>query len=132
MSITRFFENTLRARMRNPRFWGAFDPVCNRVFLKVWKDQIERDAAGERVLIYRKNAARNSAGYAERRRHIEAIRNGAEAFGVVCTAREAHANPYTLRKIRGFDRDTLVRFRVRSSFRRQPRYLRAHGSACSH
>jgi putative restriction endonuclease len=42
MKISEFFTDTLGANLRNKRWsWGAVDPMTNRVFLRVWQDNIE-------------------------------------------------------------------------------------------
>jgi hypothetical protein len=113
VSITRFFTNTLGANLKNARWsWGAEEPMTNRIFLRLWKDQIETLNDGERILVLvardqSRNTSRGSPGFGERRTHIEKIRNGAEGFGVVCTA----ADPDTdeARTIVEFDQDTLLR-----------------------
>jgi hypothetical protein len=41
MKISEFLTAILGANLRNKRwFWGAVDPITNRVFLRVWKDGI--------------------------------------------------------------------------------------------
>ncbi len=88
MTISQFFEDTLHAKFTNRVWsWGAIDPY-NRVFLRVWKDQIQRDSTGEKVVVYQKNPTIHSVGYNERRKHLDAIRSGSQGFGIVCTARE--------------------------------------------
>jgi len=107
MSIARFFQDTLGAKLRNPQWsWGARDPRTNRVFLRVWKDQIESDPDGERVRLLLKVPRRKSHGYPERVHQLDLIRAGAEGIGVVCTA----VDPKTsgVRKISEFDKTTLL------------------------
>jgi hypothetical protein len=106
MTISEFFEHTLRAKLNNKVWsWGAIDS-SNRVFLRVWKDKIQRDADGEKVEVYWENPTIHSVGYNERRKHLDAIRSGAQAFGIVCTARES---PNGGRKIVDFDNSRLLR-----------------------
>src|SRR5688500_6119459 len=106
MTISKFFEHTLHAKLSNKIWsWGAIDS-SNRVFLRVWKDQIQRDAGGERVLVYWENPTIQSAGYPERRKHLDAMRSGAQAFGIVCIARQT---PNGGRKIVDFDSSRLLR-----------------------
>ena len=95
MTISHFFEKVLRAKLRNNVWsWGATDPY-GRVFLRVWKDNVKSDVAGERVKILSKERAcgRQSNGVAERERHIEAMKRGAETFGVLCWPRIAYEDP---------------------------------------
>ncbi len=108
MGISRFFEETLGARLRNQRTsWGAQSPVNGHVYLRVWKDQIETNSGKEYVRIGYARPRQRSPGFAERNRHIDLIRSGAEGFGVVCEA----VDPDTpaARKIRSFDSRELVR-----------------------
>jgi putative restriction endonuclease len=109
VNISRFFTETLGANLKNPRWsWGAADPRTNRVFLRVWADQIKKTSDGEHVPVAWDKPRRKSNGFAERHAHIEQITAGSEGFGVVCTA----ADPDTkkARKIAAFDQDTLLRF----------------------
>jgi putative restriction endonuclease len=107
MSINRFFQDTLGANLKNPRWsWGAIAPVSNRVFLRVWKDQIQPDGNGEKVQIYWKHTVRNSPGYAERLAHLKAIENGALGIGIVCIARDPHTSE--ARQIADFQRSPLL------------------------
>jgi hypothetical protein len=111
MTISQFFEKTLRAKLRNNVWsWGATD-AYNRIFLRVWKDNIKRDAAGERVKVFFKERApgRQSNGVAEREIHIAAMKRGAEAFGILCWPEVAHRDPTTRRNISDFDPKALLR-----------------------
>ena len=111
MNINRFFIDILGANLRNARWsWGAVDPITNRVFLRVWQDNIETRQDGERVLVALDEPTRNSNGFKERHAHVAQIQNGAEGFGIVCTA----ADPDTkeVRKIADFDRTTLLRLGI--------------------
>jgi hypothetical protein len=108
MKISTFFTDILGANLKNLRWsWGAADPMTNRIFLRVWKDQIEMQKNGEQVLVSINRPGRRSHGFSERQLHINQIRNGAEGFGVVCTA----VNPDTLkdRTIASFDDITLLK-----------------------
>lgn len=108
MSISRFFAETLGARLRNPRFsWGAVDPRTNRVFLRVWEDEIQTVDGAERVLVARNVPRRKSAGYPERLRQIEMINGGASGYGVVCTAKDPTTTE--VRVIARFDQRDLLR-----------------------
>ena len=106
MTITQFFKDTLHAKLTNRVWsWGAIGPH-NRIFLRVWQDQIHPDAAGEKVEVYQKNPIIHSPGHNERRKHIEAIERGAQAFGILCTARQT---PDRRRKIVGFNSSLVLR-----------------------
>src|ERR1700722_17735409 len=47
-----FFRERLGVGLKNTQWsWGAFDPASNRVFLRVWKDEIKSDAHAEKVVV---------------------------------------------------------------------------------
>src|SRR5437016_2418880 len=106
MRINQFFEDILRAKVKNPRWsWGAINPRSNRVFLRLWEDAIKKDG-GDTVMIYSKRpAAEQSHGHRERHKHVEAIKNGAQGFGVVCRVLDPNDKPRT---IATFEKDALV------------------------
>ena len=109
MKINAFYTNVLGANLRNIRWsWGSYDPITNRVFLRVWDDEVRHAEGGDLVLVLRKRPTRSSPGYSERRNHIELIRNGAAGFGVLCTA----VDPFTtgVRNIKDFDTSSVLRF----------------------
>jgi putative restriction endonuclease len=109
MSINKFYTEVLGSSLRNGRWsWGSFDPVMNRVYLRVWDDQFRVLDGDEYVLVLRPSPRRQSPGYAEREVHLELIEAGAEGYGVVCTARD----PLTggARAIKHFDSNTLLEF----------------------
>src|SRR5262245_30241682 len=108
MSIGHFFQDTLGANLKNARWsWGALNPLTNRVFLRVWQDEIQSSADGERVLVLRKVPRRKSNGYSERVNQLVLIRNGAEGIGVVCKAVDPKTSD--VRIISEFDKHTLLR-----------------------
>ncbi|MEA5475375.1 HNH endonuclease [Synechococcus sp. CCY9201] len=108
MSISNFFTNTLGANLSNPRWsWGASNPQTNQLFLRVWYDELETVDGVERSLILKTDRSYSSPGYPERQRHVEALRNGAQGYGVVCTAKDIHASGRT---IKHFDRELLLQF----------------------
>ena len=107
MPISAFFERVLGAAFKNNRWsWGALDPDTNRVFLRVWDDDIDRDDRGDRVVVLRGDWRRSSSGLKERQTHIELLKSGAAGFGVLCTA----ASDERPRTIVHFDRDVILRF----------------------
>lgn len=123
MGITRFFHDTLGAKLKNTYWsWGAIDPVSNRVFLRVWEDQIQPAGDRERVEIYWKNPVRKSSGNAERGGHLEVIKNGAQGIGIVCKARDPHTTEAP-KKIKSFDRRTLLQL---GDFTEDDRCIYAH------
>lgn len=108
MSITDFYTNTLGANLAGVRWsWGATNPNTNQIFLRVWEDELESVGGVERSLLLKHDWPGKSNGFPERKRHIEAMRNGAEGYGVVCTAKDTTAAG---RKIAHFDESTLLRF----------------------
>jgi hypothetical protein len=105
MKINRFFREILGATPKNPRWsWGAIDQDTDRIFLKVWEDQIDKN--GKRVWVAKLNPSHNWPGWKERRKHIEAMETGAEGFGVVCRATDLHSKGS--RKIKDFDKSPLL------------------------
>jgi len=109
MSINKFFADKLNAFPTNPRWsWGAVDPSTARVFLRVWKDEVQTIDSVDHVRVGRlKPRRKTSAGFNERRRHLDLIRQGAEGFGVVCTAKDASTTG--IRTIASFDSQYLLR-----------------------
>ena len=103
MKINGFFQNVLGANLKNQRWsWGAVDPLNNRVFLRVWKDQIQPFESGKRVIVARKISRRKSEpGLTERRNHLELIRQGAKGIGIVCESVDPDTSG--ARKIKSFD-----------------------------
>ena len=109
MNINSFFTDVLGAHFKNPRWsWGARDALSDRVYLRVWEDQIEVRGGVEWVRIGYARPSRESPGFPERQFHLELIRGGAEGFGVVCTARDPET--HGARKIVRFDDTHLIRF----------------------
>ncbi len=107
-NITRFFADTLKAKLKNTVWsWGALDRVTNRVYLRVWRDDIETFKDGERVLVAW-DRWRYSNGFVERHAHLAQMQDGAEAFGVVCRAVDPDRKEP--RRIADFDGGTLLQF----------------------
>jgi hypothetical protein len=107
VSMSRFFERTLGAKLRNPQWsWGAFDST-GRLFLRVWDNEIEQYSGGERIVVALKKPRRKSNGYPERQRHLKALKDGAECFGVVLKAVDFDTKE--CRRIKHFNKDVLLR-----------------------
>lgn len=108
MKINRFFTEVLGAHLKNPRWsWGAQDQLNNRVYLRVWEDQVFNVAGRQRVQVGYPRT-KKSNGYAERDAQLNLIRSGVQGFGVVCVA--VDTNPVGVRKIATFEDRYLVRF----------------------
>ena len=108
MKINQFFSEVLGANVRNPRWsWGAVEPICNRIYLRVWADQIKKIGGKECVLIDRDEyfAGYQSNGIKERRNHVQHIRGGSLGFGIVC-----EPNDKSDRKIGEYNSETLLKF----------------------
>ena len=81
--ISRFFEETLGVKLKNPQWsYGAMDRANNRVFLKVWESEQVEDANGVKFQVFWKDGWKSN-GKTERFEHLEAIRRGAKCFGVL-------------------------------------------------
>ena len=107
-SPTRFYTDVLGAELRNRRWsWGAHDPVKDRLYLRVWEDEVVPNGGRSLVMVLR-NTGGPSHGRSERQRHLDLVAAGAEAYGVLCTA-DGPRRTDRPRKIRGFDRTALLR-----------------------
>jgi putative restriction endonuclease len=109
MKISSFFQDVLGANLANIQWsWGAFNPQTNQLFLRVWEDEVKTIDGRECSLLIHRDWSSKSLGHPERLRHIEAMRNGATAYGVACypTALDRSIK----RKIKGFDQDVLLQF----------------------
>ena len=109
MSISNFYKNTLGANLNNARWsWGAFNPLTNQLFLRVWEDEIKTIDGNKYIAILKKSWGGTSPGYKERKRHIETYLNGAEGYGVLCTAKDIHGQGS--RTIKKFENNFLLKF----------------------
>jgi putative restriction endonuclease len=106
MKIGSFFRDVLQSPLKNDRWsWGAQDPRRNRIYLRVWDDEITADRRS--VQVFSEDWEARSPGQPERRQHLEAIRNGTEALAIVCQA--AASKPGQPNKIKSFDSQELMR-----------------------
>lgn len=102
MKINDFYREVLGANLKNPRWsWGAVDPLSNRVYLRVWKDQISQGPNGPEVQVDWIPRVSESNGYNERAEHLQRIRDGAKGIGIVCVPR--HLPNSDARQIESFD-----------------------------
>lgn len=102
--INTFFRDALGASFANVRWsWGGVDHNRRRVFLRVWRDEIKESADGSSIQVLRRAQTRVRPGWNERVRHIDLIRSGYQAFGVLCDRAEPHTSV-----IQRFDRDHVL------------------------
>lgn len=103
MRINAFFKEVLNAPVANVRWsWGAVDERSRRVFLRLWRMDIA-NWEGSQVIRVLGSRNTNRPGWNERARHLELIRGGYRAYGVVCDKDSPEAGV-----IRDFDRDSLL------------------------
>lgn len=103
MRINAFFKEVLNAPVANVRWsWGAVDERSRRVFLRLWRMDIA-NWEGSQVIRVLGSRNTNRPGWNERVRHLELIRGGYRAYGVVCDKDSPEAGV-----IRDFDRDSLL------------------------
>ncbi|WP_454883984.1 HNH endonuclease [Sphingomonas oryzagri] len=102
-TISRFFSDRLQVPFNNDRWsWGAYDADHNRVFLRVWEHGFSDDKTTMEVLW--DDDPRTNAGANERRRHVERIAEGAQAFGVLCVRHDGLGE----NRIKSFDAARLL------------------------
>ena len=109
MRISIFFENTLGVNIANPRWsWGATNLTTNQLFLRVWADHLETVNGAEWISVLWNKWEGSSAGFPERKRHVDALRNGAEGYGVLCTPK--HGPTPASRELAKCDDQLLLNF----------------------
>lgn len=99
MSISSLFRD-LGAPLRNTRWsWGSVHPESGTVFLRVWQDEVRKVSGREVVRLTNRERfeGTSSLGYAERRRHIDLLRQGAPGYLIFCEARTPITIPRRLR-----------------------------------
>ncbi|HEX8450876.1 MAG TPA: HNH endonuclease signature motif containing protein [Longimicrobium sp.] len=108
LRLSRFYAEVLGATFTNSRWsWGAIDFATGRLFLRVWKDQLEPIEGREHVMVLRAVPTTASPGYRERERHLALLEEGVPGYGVVCVARDTDVDAG--RTIRSYnDRELLV------------------------
>lgn len=108
MNISTFFRRTLRAPLRNERWsWGAVNATIGQLFLRVWADEKENIDGVPCYLIKANSWASTSSGSPERQRQIQMMKEGTQAYGVLCVAKDVRA---PRRTIETFDSHTLIKF----------------------
>jgi hypothetical protein len=107
VAISTFFRDVLGAPLQNTRWsWGAENQE-GVLFLRVWADERETVRGVDRIHILGRDWSRSSAGLPERERQVERLRQGAEAYGVLCVVEDRHVpGP---RKIAHFDQQQLLK-----------------------
>jgi len=111
--INAFFSQSLHAPVNNPRWsWGAFDESTNTVFLRLWKDNSIEIDGKPALQVFGKtkpNEVRSGprvAAQNERQRHIDFAKNGADIYGVICTAIDEKSE---IRGIADYDASVLAK-----------------------
>src|SRR5262245_10313793 len=114
MNITDFFRRVLRAELKHKvQSWGAVDRG-NRIFLRVWRDQIQTRENREWVQVDWDTAPPRAFGTKERRGHLAQLADRMPAFAVVCSRRAPGVG-----KIASFDQGTLLQFGALSKVSRK-------------
>lgn len=141
MNISEFFRDVLGAELSNARWsWGALNPLTNQLFLSLWEHDLETIEGAERISVLMKDYVGRSQGFPERKKHVQALRNGVEGYGVLCTAKDPRAARN--RTIDYFDQHLLLklgelsdegdrvyaRILARIPVRNLPRHQTAHAS----
>ncbi len=84
--------------------WSAYNPKKRRGVFTVWSDRLER--RGKPYKFIEADAEDSRIGARELQRHIHAVMtDGAEAFGILCEAKDIAASPRIRKR---FDRDALL------------------------
>lgn len=81
--------------------------ATGQLFLRVWDDHRETIDGLPCLLIMEGHWGSTSRGGPERREQIRLMRDGAEAFGVVCVGKRLDGGG---REIRSFDSENHIRF----------------------
>ena len=97
LSRKRMFE-LLDAPLKNHVWsWGARSELSGRVYLAVWNHEI--DTVKGRVLVTDGPEPIYGHGDRERHGHLRVIQQGAEAFGVILTAKDSRADRLTYKSV---------------------------------
>jgi len=84
--------------------WSAYNPQKRRGVFTVWSDRLER--RGKPYKFIEADAEDSRIGARELKRHIDAVMtDGAEAFGILCEAKDIAASPRSRKR---FDPDVLL------------------------
>jgi hypothetical protein len=89
-SINAFHAEVLNAPLSDRYAWGGVNQATRRVYLDVWKHEINTIDGRECVLVQRRPCLCNKAGHlrhrAEREMHMGLINGGFTGYGVIKTA----------------------------------------------
>jgi hypothetical protein len=84
LGINAFFRDVLHAPVANARWsWGGVDEHSRRVFLRVWRSEIQNRDGIEWVQVLSSEES-SRPGRQERSRHLDLLRQGYSGFGVIC------------------------------------------------
>src|ERR1700759_4262212 len=84
--------------------WSAYNPKKRRAVFTVWSDRLERH--GKPYKFIEADAKDSRIGARELKLHIDAVmRDGADAFGILCEAKDIAASPRSRKR---FDPDVLL------------------------
>ena len=99
---TRDFFKKLGAPLKNPQWsWGAFHPEKNRLFLKVWTDEVIHEN-GRYFHILLKGEHRQPTtqlGAKERLAQIDMIKQGVQPYLVMCSCESNKSNTRKIKKV---------------------------------
>ncbi len=109
MRISAFFRDVLKAKLANTVWsWGTVRPDTGQVFLRVWNDEIDTIARGDRVFVLGEpTKAARTRGSKERARHVEMLSQGSKGYGVVCFR---DTKPGEKATIKSYDDRNLLEF----------------------
>ncbi|KRB07985.1 HNH endonuclease [Lysobacter sp. Root690] len=104
MRINVYFRTVLHAPVANARWsWGSADERTRRVFLRLWRMDIA-SLDGHQIIRVLGPKRTDRPGWKERVRHLELIKSGYVALGVICDKDSPDSSV-----IRQFDHDSLLR-----------------------
>ena len=107
MGLTEFMKRLGAPLAVARKSWGSVREKDGAVFLKVWRDRVERRENDLHVRITSHDEHKDDPtdyAYAERLRHIELIRQGAKCYLVMCAAKDPEEQP---RAVGDFDSDRI-------------------------
>lgn len=108
--INSFFENVLSVKLSHiQQSWGEYDAVKNKVFLRLWIDDLAIIDGQECIRVHYHDQMNEESsrkfGFKKRTQHIKLMQSGVPGFGVILTPR-SDPKPNQGR-IQSFERDKL-------------------------